>query len=168
MGEHFSGWVWPSCLIHIIVKLCISKNIVEVMRQARALYTKCCQYCKPLMSVTFTILCITYYCVVHTGPWLAANANFCCWVNFYEWIFARYTMQSSTSQDALVKVYYSFARYMSWIIIDLNNLPKWSIKSIQVIVLFSTWFACFSGSYDMNLSCSANICPVPVQFRGSG
>ncbi len=38
-------------------------------------------YCKPLMSMTFTIPRI-FHDVAHTGPWLAAAATFYCWGDF--------------------------------------------------------------------------------------
>ena len=37
--------------------------------------------CKPLTSATFTISGIFPW-IAHTGPWLAAGANFCCWATF--------------------------------------------------------------------------------------
>ncbi len=64
-----------------------SKHCLKMSKQTLYMMIMNNYYIKPLPSETFSIHRVFHF-VAHTGPWLTADAIFCCWSDFNE--FAPY------------------------------------------------------------------------------
>ena len=100
--------------------------------------------CKPLASTSFTLRLI-FHGVACVWQWLA-DAIFCCWSDFYQWICAIYKISATSS--TIHELHLSKVPVIDYKhFISIQKLHKNTIKNTQIVItgqikltyLFQSW-----------------------------